>query len=251
MARAGDDFPDLNAFLQELPNHVPGNNDETRLVKFLRQHLACRGMERYATAVVTRDEYDDIFPLSERAALSALATRPLEQWSARDVAHAALAADARHGEHHSLLQVESYDWVDEVEPHVRACHERLAAFLPADAAFEWPLAFRLPEPWPDPDGELVGLEGRADAVAGDVVYELKLKLTLEEADLVQTFLYLCMHAMRVGAARARLLNVRTGEEHLLSLRPGVDPRAALVAALEMHHRQDLDMADVLARLDQM
>ena len=33
MARAGDDFPDLNAFLQELPNHVPGNNDETLLVK--------------------------------------------------------------------------------------------------------------------------------------------------------------------------------------------------------------------------
>lgn len=185
--------------------------------------------------LLRRAAYNDRFPLDQRTALRRvyeLEPKTPAHWLY--IANACLAFDRYH---FLFKQVTHYAWVDAVA--FQAAHDRLMLQFRGSQAvvFEQHVEWAIEKP---------GVVGRVDAVtAAALVHEFKfITGNLQDEHVLQAALYAAM----LGAPRALLFNVRTGE--LLQVEapePATLMRAAIAAKVpQVYHKTDAQfLQDIL------
>lgn len=189
--------------------------------------------------LLRRAAYNDRFPLNQRTALrSVYELEPKTPAHWLYIANACLAFDRYH---FLFKQVTHYAWVDTVA--FDAAHARLMMQLRAAEQVVAPgLVFEQHVEWVI---EKPGVIGRVDAVTAAVVHEFKfITGDLQDEHVLQAALYAAM----LGAARALLFNVRTGEMlQVEAPEPATLMRAAIAAKTpQVYHKTDAQfLADIL------
>lgn len=265
MRLGGDELPARDELEAHMRTFVRVRS-ETHIARAVKEHLLKHECYEYASRVITQEDYERTFPLSQLSVLAKIQRLPLAEWSAPQAAHAALAADAFGGDHWTLHQVTDHEWVTTNASTVDECHARLRAVLgalhPSRVEFEVSVGLCLEQaktygsaPFP-----VLGLAGRIDCVAHRdneaEILEIKFAGELSEEMRVQVFLYMCLWAAQEtppGAATserrvtATLHNMRTNETLRAELPAGTPAARVVEAALDLHFDRTSTAAAVLAR----
>lgn len=240
------------------------SNDENAVVDVIRSHLDDHECYDVADLVVGQSKYEQKFPLAVLKGLKDLHAIPLQDWSSRDAARAAVAANAFCSEFMLVNQVKNYDWLNEQKHLVETCvgrlFEVLKSFGDSEVEFEqrgavkWP-----PQTFAGGQFPISGIRGRFDAVAKrsgtskSELLEFKFTTNLSDEHKIQLFLYLLISATNKKKPRfgtGTLYNFRTGERLCVRMRddaPPAEPEAVLRAAVDIHFDRETSLEDIMRR----
>ena len=116
--------------------------------------------------------------------------------------------------YNKIQQIDKYDWL--TNEMIEGCFQTLSKFIPEDAKYERSIEYKSTS---FPEFGSVKISGRIDVMNEEIVYEFKCTDTLTTEHQLQLLLYAWMwkheHMDDLGFREFKLVNIRTGEVHVL------------------------------------